>query len=172
MNYRLFYITILLITSFTWATEQFDTHLKNAYALFKKSEYTAAIKELKSAEAYADSDPNKALLHNSLGWIYYNAGDFNLAQKHLEGSLLLSEKISDSKMARKASNNLGVLEYSKQNFDKAEFYFTNTWTLDSKTSLQYIKLIEEQRKIIKKRIDKTSSKHSSKKRRKKRRKGH
>ncbi|MCK5812683.1 MAG: tetratricopeptide repeat protein [Cocleimonas sp.] len=141
-------VTILLALSTTvYAEGDFKTYMQEAGEAFKAQESKQALEVLEKAMPLANTETEKAKVNNAIGWTYFSDDNNEKAKEHLEQALALSVESDNKRLAEKASNNLGIVEYTTENLDVAEKYFLNKWSKDSKTSTHYIELIKEQRKL-------------------------
>lgn len=144
---KLLHILILLFVILTvtvYAQQTYEEYFNLANKAFMKGEYNNAQNFLHSAEMSATTIREIAAVKNASGWIYYNAGDYQKARNNLLESLKKSIESEDAKLAQKASNNLGLIEYSQGNLEEAKKYFSNQWSSESDTSVTYLLNIKQQ----------------------------
>ncbi len=141
-------MSALLSLSLTaYADGDFQRYMQEAGAAFKAQESEQALTALEKAAPFASTDTERAKVNNAMGWTYFSDGNTEKAKQHLQQALTLSADSGNTRLAEKASNNLGVVEYTAGNLDEAEAYFSNKWSKKSKTSLRYLKLIKQQRTL-------------------------
>ena len=150
MKTKVLIISALLSFSLmAYAEGDFQNYMQEAGKAFKAQESEQALTALVKAESFAKTNTQKAKVNNAMGWTYFSDGKNEKAKQHLQLALTLAAESGNARLAEKASNNLGVVEYTMSNFDKAEAYFLNKWSKNSKTSLRYLKLIKQQRTLEK-----------------------
>ncbi len=141
-----FFISLILTTS-SFAEEDFSAYMREAGKEFKANEPKKALTTLLKAEPLATTDTEKLRLGNALGWTFFATENNDKAREYLQKTLELAIKTKESKIAKKVSNNLGVLEYTSGDLDKAEHYFNNQWAKNSPTSDKYLNMIQQQKQV-------------------------
>ncbi len=139
--------TLLSFSLMAYAEGDFQSYMQEAGKAFKAQESEQALSALAKAAPFASTDTEKAKVNNAIGWTYFSDGNNEKAKQHLQQALTLSADSGNTRSAEKASNNLGVVEYTAGNLDAAEAYFLNKWSKDSATSLRYLALIKQQRTL-------------------------
>ncbi len=140
--------TLLMgVTVYADGDGDFQNYMTKAGQAFKEQDAKQALGVLIKAAPLANSAIEKIKVNNAMGWTYFSEGDNEKAREHLQQALQLAIKNDNARLAEKASNNLGIVEYTAGNLDAAEEYFLNKWAKNSETSANYLKLIEEQRTL-------------------------
>lgn len=148
MKTKILIISTLLSLSLTaYAEGDFQRYMQEAGAAFKAQESEQALTALAKAEPFASTNTEKAKVNNAMGWTYFSDGNNEKAKRYLQQALTLSAESDNTRLAEKASNNLGVVEYTAGNLDAAEVHFLNKWSKGSETSLRYLELIKQQRTL-------------------------
>jgi tetratricopeptide (TPR) repeat protein len=148
MKTKTLIISALLSLSLTaYAEGDFQRYMQEAGKAFKAQESEQALTALAKAEPFARTNTEKAKVNNAMGWTYFSDGNNEKAKQHLQQALTLSAESGNTRSAEKASNNLGVVEYTAGNLDEAEGYFLNKWSKESETSIRYLELIKQQRTL-------------------------
>ena len=129
------------------AENNFQDYMQIAEAAFKAEQPKEALILLKKAEPLANTVIQKIKVHNAEGWTYFSEGKNKKAEEHLLKAFKLSTDNNYPQHAKKASNNLGVLKYTANDLDLSLEYFSNQWSKYSETSIRYINLIQNQRKL-------------------------
>lgn len=136
----------LFLSLAVYAEGDFQAYLQQAGKAFKAQEVEQALTELKKAEPLASSDLEKIKVKNALGWTHFSEGDNEKATLYLQEALALAIKNENKRLAEKASNNLGVIEYTAGHLDRAEKYFSSQWSNESATAIRYLELIKQQKR--------------------------
>jgi len=139
--------TLLSFSLTAYAEGDFQRYMQEAGKAFKAQESEQALTALTNAAPFASTNTEKAKVNNAMGWTYFSDGNNDKAKQHLQQALTLSADSGNTRLAEKASNNLGVVEYTAGNLDAAEAHFLNKWSKESATSLRYLELIKQQRTL-------------------------
>lgn len=147
MKTNVLMIGISLFLSLSVSAEgDFQAYLQEAGKAFKAQETEQALTELKKAEPLASTDIEKIKVKNALGWTHFSEGDNEKATVYLHEALALAIKSENKRLAEKASNNLGVIEYTAGHLERAEKYFSSQWSNKSETAIRYLELIKQQKR--------------------------
>lgn len=147
MKTNVLMIGISLFLSLSVSAEgDFQAYLQEAGKAFKAQETEQALTELKKAEPLASTDIEKIKVKNALGWTHFSEGDNEKATVYLQEALALAIKNENKRLAEKASNNLGVIEYTAGHLERAEKYFSSQWSNKSETAIRYLELIKQQKR--------------------------
>jgi tetratricopeptide (TPR) repeat protein len=148
MKTNILIISVSLFLSLSvYAEGDFQAYLHQAGKAFKAQEVEQALTELKKAEPLASSDIEKIKVKNALGWTHFSEGDNDKATLYLQEALRLAVKNENKRLAEKASNNLGVIEYTAGHLESAEKYFSSQWSNESETGIRYLELIHQQKRL-------------------------
>lgn len=122
----------------------FTEKMSAAQQSFTQKDYTGTTDLLIEALRQAETEQEKASAHNALGWTYFKQKQYSKAKRHLELALKMADEINDESLARKASNNLGVLAYYIGDYEKAQSQFSTEQSQQSVAASTYKQLIQQQ----------------------------
>jgi tetratricopeptide (TPR) repeat protein len=89
-----------------------------------------------------------ASVDNVIGWAYFSFSNTAQAELHLMSALHKAEKQGDRQIAILAANNLGIVNFTENRLDRAEFYFGMEYNADTEVAREYRRLIDAKRREI------------------------
>ena len=116
--------------------------------LLESGDNTGAIDKLQSLEPQTRG-ADKARVTNALGYTLFSAGQEDAAAETLQQARALAEDAGDRETQIKASNNLGLLEFTRGNLSAARESFAKAAALDSGLAKEYLQIIERQERAEK-----------------------
>lgn len=113
------------------------SHRELAYSLRKVGQTVESLEQYEIAFRYAESIGEAGLKEkssslNSLGSLYYNLRNYELAREKYLASLAIKEAIDDQKGIYNALNNLGLVATQTGDYEQALVYFENSLAMKIK----------------------------------------
>ncbi|MFV0438289.1 MAG: tetratricopeptide repeat protein [Desulfopila sp.] len=148
MNRTTAALLVLLTAMLLCGRASSQTALDEAKKHIGAQQYQQAIRLLLADRERARQNQGVAELDNLVGWSYFSLGMTREAEDYLNSAFINAEKEQNPEVKRLAANNLGILYFVEDNFDKSLFFFNNPAVRDTRTANQYRNLIADKRKEV------------------------
>lgn len=135
-------IAFVMLTLSTVADETTEQALNDARSAIQSKDYPIAIEKLMEVNNKSSDKEILVKTKNAIGWAYYLNGHNDLAQEFLMEAYELSSSMGAP--SKTALNNLGLLEFSRENYTEAKKYFSNPAVINTKTAQEYLQIIRQQ----------------------------